>query len=147
MYGEGKTRGKVAELRISAATNQACAAIMLPLEASLRAYVKLFLLKNYDDLRRLSSGGVQPNLNLSIVREIAVPMPPEPEQVVIVEEVERRLSVADAVAADVDAQLARSKRLRRSILQRAFEGRLVPPIHGEGQRPHEPTSPQTSFSF
>ena len=51
---------------------------------------------------------------------------PTAEQAAIVEEVERRLSVADAVAADVDAQLARSKRLRRSILQRAFEGRLVP---------------------
>ena len=35
------------------------------------------------------------------------------------------LSVVDAVGAEVDRQLARAGRLRRAILQHAFEGRLV----------------------
>jgi type I restriction enzyme S subunit len=51
MYGEGKTRGKVSELLIDAATNQACAAIVMQgLSERVRDYTKLFFLKNYDDI-------------------------------------------------------------------------------------------------
>jgi len=127
MYGEGKTRGKVSELRLDAATNQACAALLFDGEAqNCKPFVKIFFRKNYDDIRRLSSGGVQPNLNLSIIRGTSVPLPPLAEQHRIVAEVERRLSVVAEVEAAVDANLARAERLRQAILKRAFEGRLVP---------------------
>ncbi len=105
MYGEGKTRGKVSELLIEAATNQACAALTFSnLSKDCRSYVKLFLQKNYDDIRRLSAGGVQPNLNLSIVKSTAISLPPLEEQRFIVEEVERRLSVVDKLEATVEAR-------------------------------------------
>ncbi len=125
MYGEGKTRGKVSELRIDAATNQACAILVFESAANVKPFVKIFLQKNYDDIRRLSSGGVQPNLNLSIVKQTQVPLPPLPEQHRIVAEVERRLSVVAALEAMVTANLARASRLRQAVLKRAFEGRLV----------------------
>ena len=126
MYGEGKTRGKVSELRIAAATNQACAALLFEgLAAPCKPYAKLFVRKNYDDIRRLSSGGVQPNLNLSIVRETSVPLPPSAEQEQIVAEVERLLSVVDDVEALVATGLMQAVRLRQSILKQAFEGKLV----------------------
>ncbi|MFH1817833.1 MAG: restriction endonuclease subunit S [Pseudomonadota bacterium] len=74
MYGEGKTRGKCSELRISATTNQALAALQA--DASAKAYLKLFLDFNYEETRKVASGGVQPNLNLSLVRAVRVPFPP-----------------------------------------------------------------------
>ncbi|MDD3544657.1 MAG: restriction endonuclease subunit S [Kiritimatiellae bacterium] len=123
MYGEGKTRGKCSELRISATTNQAIAAIQCSDE--IRAYLKLALWRQYEDLRLTASGGVQPNLNLSLVRAIVVPMPPLAEQSRIVAEVERRLSVVEEMEATVEANLQRATRLRQSILQKAFEGKLV----------------------
>jgi len=127
MYGEGKTRGKVSELRMDAATNQACAALIFDEPSRVcRPYVKVFLLKNYDDIRRLSSGGVQPNLNLSLVRDTLVPLPPLTEQHRIVEEVERRLSLVDELQTEVDHGLLRAARLRQSVLKHAFEGKLVP---------------------
>lgn len=46
MYGEGKTRGQVTELRIEAASNQACAAI-IPYIPTTKNFVKLYLLANY----------------------------------------------------------------------------------------------------
>ncbi|GAA4055841.1 hypothetical protein GCM10022409_48890 [Hymenobacter glaciei] len=127
MYGEGKTRGKVSELTFPAATNQACAALIFD-DAAMDAkeMVKLFFEKNYDDLRRLSSGGVQPNLNLSLIKATAVPLPPLAEQAEIVAEVERRLTVLDVLSQTLTAELKRAERLRQSLLHRAFTGRLVP---------------------
>ncbi len=118
MYGEGKTRGMASELMFSATTNQALAAIEVP--EMLLTFVKVVLWKNYDDVRKSASGGVQPNLNLSIVRAIHVALPPLAEQVRIVAEVERRLSVVEELEAAVTANLQRTTRLRQSVLQRAF---------------------------
>lgn len=124
MYGEGKTRGMCAELGIESSTNQALAAILAPKEV--RGYLKLFLLKNYDDTRRAATGGVQPNLNLGMVRSIRVPFPPLAEQFAIVEAVEAQLSVIDHLERDLDARLKSAQSLRQSILRHAFTGQLVP---------------------
>lgn len=53
-------------------------------------------------------------------------LPPLAEQKRIVEEVERLLSVAEAIAATVAVTEARGEVLRQSILKCAFEGKLVP---------------------
>lgn len=127
LYGEGKTRGKVSELLIEAATNQACAAIVLEGQAShVRPYVKLYFQKNYADIRRLSFGGVQPNLSLGIIKSTAIPLPPLDEQHIIVDEVERRLSLVEDLDNSIKVNLKRAERLRQSILIQAFSGRLVP---------------------
>lgn len=125
MYGEGKTRGKCAELMIPAATNQALAAIRIreTSEISL-AYVKWFLTFNYQNIRRKAAGGVQPNLNLGIVKNIQVPQHTKEEQNRIVSEIESRLSVCDQIEQTVDAALQQAEALRQSILKKAFEGGL-----------------------
>lgn len=126
MYGEGKTRGKCSELAIEASTNQAIAAIYFDRhDARIKPYLKYFLLKNYQDIRRESSGGVQPNLNLGIVKKTLIPIAPLAEQHRIVQEIESRLSVCDALEATLQTSLAQAEVLRQSILKRAFEGRLV----------------------
>ena len=56
----------------------------------------------------------------------AVRIAPLAEQRLVVEEVERRLSIADAEEKAIEAALKQAARLRQSILKRAFEGRLVP---------------------
>lgn len=65
-------------------------------------------------------------INQNSVGRYAIPLPPLAEQVRIVAEVERRLSVLDTLERTVEQNLARCGRLRQSILKRAFEGRLVP---------------------
>jgi len=54
------------------------------------------------------------------------PLPPLAEQRRIVEEVERRLSVVEALEEALETNLRRAERLRQAILKRAFAGRLVP---------------------
>ncbi|MDD5003456.1 MAG: hypothetical protein PHS70_04945, partial [Acidithiobacillus sp.] len=58
------------------------------------------------------------------LNEVSIPLPPLDEQLRIVEEVERRLTLLRATEAQVDANLQRAERLRQSILAQAFSGRL-----------------------
>ncbi len=126
MYGEGKTRGKCSELNIDAATNQALAAITLLEEnKDSKKFLKLFLLKNYEEIRLLSSGGVQPNLNLTIIKNTIIPFPSLKEQHQIVSDIESRLSVCDKVEKDIADSLEKAQALRQSILKKAFEGTLL----------------------
>ena len=124
MYGEGKTRGMCSELQIESTTNQALAAIQA--HSGVRAFLKVFFAKNYQDIRRAASGGVQPNLNLGMVREVSLPLPPFAEQEAVVEAVEDQISVIDHLEADIDAKLKSAQSLRQSILRHAFTGQLVP---------------------
>lgn len=126
MYGEGKTRGKVAELLIEAATNQALAALVLRDAAEpCRSWVKLHLDNIYESIRRRASGGVQPNLNLDLVRQLVIALPPLAEQHRIAAEVDRLLSVVEELVQTYIVSEKRSQRLRQAILKRAFEGQLV----------------------
>jgi type I restriction enzyme S subunit len=125
MYGEGKTRGKCAELMISAATNQALAAIELHQNTEcFRNYLRWFFVLNYQLIRRKASGGVQPNLNLGIIKNISVPIFQEEDQIKIVEEIESRLSVCDSIEKTVDSVLQQADAMRQNILKKAFEGEL-----------------------
>ena len=69
LYGQGKTRGQVSELKIEASTNQAIATIIVYEEKVYNRYLKYFLKKSYLDLRKKASGGTQANLNLTIIKK------------------------------------------------------------------------------
>jgi type I restriction enzyme S subunit len=127
MYGEGKTRGKCSELVIPATINQAIAALVLE-EAAIvcKPYIKSFLLKSYDDMRNQASGGVQPNLNLQIVRSIAIPIPPVDEQHAITDTLSAQLEAAKDQGMAIDLSLKQSTAQRQNILRAAFAGQLVP---------------------
>lgn len=79
MYGQGKTRGKVGVLGIDAATNQACAAILLK-EGYSTDYVFQYLAAHYDDIRELSNKGGQENLSGGLIEFIPVLIPNIKEQ-------------------------------------------------------------------
>lgn len=70
-------------------------------------------------------GTTRLRLTIPIFRDLPVPLPPIAEQHRIVSEVECRLSVIDELEAVFAANLNRAERLRQSILQHAFSGRLT----------------------
>lgn len=124
MYGEGKTRGTAAELAIDATTNQACAAVALH-DPDLKSWVRLVLDANYTKVRRLAAGGVQPNLNLSIVKAIEIPMPSDRMRADLLA---RRTALDEAngrLLSELSAARRRATRLRQSLLTMAFSGRLA----------------------
>lgn len=124
MYGEGRTRGTVAELGIDATTNQACAAVVLD-DPELRSWVRLVLDANYTAMRRMAAGGVQPNLNLSLVRSIEVPIPPESIRATLLEKLGELNASRKRLSAELSAAKMRSKHLRSAILFAAFSGGLT----------------------
>lgn len=125
MYGEGKTRGQVTELRLEATCNQACAAILVDEARVSKEFLKLRLLENYEETRKVAAGGNQPNLNLNKVREIPVNLPSEMEQTEIVRRVEELFAYADKIQQQADAALQRVNSLTQSILAKAFRGELT----------------------
>lgn len=94
MYGQGKTRGQVSELRVAAGTNQACAAIRPIInDANHRRYIKLCFMKVYDEIREGAAGGAQPNLNMGKIANTLIPVPPLAEQTRIVQKVDELLAL------------------------------------------------------
>ncbi len=127
MYGEGKTRGKCAELGLAATINQAIAAIvLLPSALACKAFVKTVLLDSYEAMRAKASGGVQPNLNLQIVKSLALPLPPLVEQTEITSALAEQLASMQELAESLAALQRQSTAQRQNLLRAAFAGQLVP---------------------
>jgi type I restriction enzyme S subunit len=76
-------------------------------------------------LESKQKGTTQKFVPLGLLRAFVVALPPLAEQTRIVEEVERRLSVVEELESLVTTNLQRGTRLRQSILQKAFEGKLM----------------------
>jgi len=120
MYGQGKTRGQISELLIEATTNQACAGIVLHEQhADHRAYVKLVFEKSYDEIRELSAGGAQPNLNVGKVKAMPISLPPLAEQSRII----ARVTDLRALCAQLRERLATTSqtqsRLAATLIEKA----------------------------
>jgi type I restriction enzyme S subunit len=73
----------------------------------------------------ISHGGTMDILNLTILKEIPIPLPPLNEQNIIVEELERISSIEKELESAGETNLKRAERLRQSILKKAFSGRIV----------------------
>lgn len=79
MYGQGKTRGKVAMLGMPAATNQACAAI-LPHDEIDQRFTFVSLCGRYEEMRAVSNAGGQENLSQGLIRELLFKYPKDSEE-------------------------------------------------------------------
>lgn len=115
MYGQGKTRGRVGIIEIAAATNQACAAI-LPSDRISRGFLFHVLRIQYERLRAMGRGGNQANLNLSMIKELEVPIPPLDLQHQFVAKAE----AVRGIAAHQTAALATAQATFDALLHRAF---------------------------
>jgi type I restriction enzyme S subunit len=74
-----------------------------------------------------------PGLNLRDVRRLPIPLPPLEEQDAIIRRLEEVTAPITSLSAAVQAALARCEELHKALLERAFNGELVP--HVEGERP------------
>ncbi len=126
MYGEGKTRGKAALLEFESTCNQACAAISYDRAILDGRFLRTFLNVQYEANRRLSSGGVQPNLNLGLIKAMEVPVPALEVQKSVADRAEEVVSACTQLLDTLATARRRAVTLRRTVLAEAFTGQLVP---------------------
>lgn len=125
MIGQGKTRGQVAILDVSACHNQNTAALRVPDGFVVSEFLYFFLSKQYDETRRVGGGNNQQALNKASVQSLVFPLPPLEEQAEIVRRVETLFAHADKIEQQAQAGLARVNQLTQSILAKAFRGELT----------------------
>ena len=119
MYGQGKTRGKVALLRIESTINQAFASIK-PNKNYSTNFVFNYLDKSYEKIRDLSHGSNQDNLNLDIVKALQIPLPPLKEQ----EKIAEILTTWDE-AITKQTELLEAKELqKKALMQKLLSGEV-----------------------
>ena len=72
-----------------------------------------------------SSSGLH-TLSTGKIKSVRLHLPPLTDQVALVAEAQRRLSLLDAADRSISAGLSKAEQLRRSLLAAAFSGKLVP---------------------
>lgn len=119
MYGQGRTRGRTGRLTRPAATNQACAAI-IPNKNVNYTFLWYQLIIQYETLRNLARGGNQPNLNLSMIKQFEIILPPKELQdnfsdIIVKIEKQKKL---------IEKSLIHFENNFNSLMQLAFKGEL-----------------------
>ncbi len=99
-------------------------------------YLSLFLQKSTPDFKAIASGGAQAFVSLKQLRNYLIPIPPVKEQKRIVSKIENLIKLINKYE---ELQLTYNsindeitKELKKSILQEAIQGKLVPQIAEEG---------------
>ena len=78
-----------------------------------------------DLIDRVAVGSGVKHLRVGDVERLPVPLPPAAEQIRIVAEVDRHLSIVREVEAEVDTNLKRALALRQATLSRVFSGGMI----------------------
>ena len=127
MYGA--TIGKLGILKIPATTNQACCACV-PFTDIYNEFLFYFLMSQKVAFVKRGEGGAQPNISKEKIVSTLMPLPPVAEQKRIVEKLRILQPYIDyyAVLEKSDIKLTQSfpEKLKKSILQYAVQGKLVP---------------------
>lgn len=116
MYGQGKTRGKVAMLDIDAATNQACSAIIIREKRIKAGFVFQNLASRYEEIRKISNSGGQENLSAELIEDIYFSYPEnEKEQETIIDVLSSLDNLITAQGQRIDALRIHKKGLMQQL--------------------------------
>lgn len=90
-------------------------------------FVLLFRSETFQQLIfEKSLGTAMPNMvGMTELKEIPIPIPSIQEQLQIISEIENRLSICDNILTNIGEALEKAEALRKSILKKAFEGKLL----------------------
>jgi type I restriction enzyme S subunit len=129
LTNSGATLGVPKICTFDATFNDGIAAFLC-LPDFLKSYLYWFLCSKTEAFRNINQGTAQPNLNTDIIKATLFPLPPLAEQKRIVAKIEELLPKVEEYGNAQDALDKLNKelpeRLKKSILQEAIEGRLVP---------------------
>ena len=127
MYGA--TIGKLGILQTPATTNQACCAC-IPFTGIYNEFLFYFLMSQKLAFIKRGEGGAQPNISKEKIVATLMPLPPKAEQKRIVEKLHILQPYIESYTLlekeDIKLHHSFPKILKKSILQYAIQGKLVP---------------------
>jgi type I restriction enzyme S subunit len=126
LNGQGKTRGTVALLRVKATCNQSLVSIFPKhINEILPEYIYCNLHGRYDEIRRITGddGNDRRGLNMPLIRNIEIPLPPLKKQQRIVAILDEAFAVIAKAKANAEQNLKNAKELFESYLQSVFENK------------------------
>ena len=123
MYGQGKTRGMTALLKVPSATNQACAGIAVYSKDITVSYLWLFLMGAYDAIREKANGSGQPNLSGALIADFNVTLPPIEEQMNICKTVAMRLPHIDSIIKQKETIVDKLTAYKKSLIYEVVTGK------------------------
>lgn len=130
LAGQGKTKGMCAQLAIDATCNQSMAAILPDFGVS--RYLLYWLSANYRNIRGMASDDLRDGLNLVLLGQIPVPVPPTAEQEAIA-------AYLDTETARIDMLLAEKGRLIETL--REYRQATISEVITQGLDPAAPKKP------
>lgn len=122
----GATIGKTGLARKAGACNQQINAI-IPNNNFIPKFIYYFCISNkfQEEIIKNASSTTLPILNKRKFSELEYLIIPITEQLKVVDEIEKRLSVYDKIEEIIETVLVQSESIRQSILKKAFEGELI----------------------
>lgn len=106
LAGQGKTRGKVAILEIETTCNQSLAGIITDKELIFNEFLFYNLENRYQELRNISGGEGRTGLNLKLIKNFKIPVPPL--------NLQKKIAIA---LASIDERITKNLLLKENFLK------------------------------
>lgn len=124
MYGQGKTRGMTALLKIAASTNQACAGLTVINNSIKTEFLWQSLIGAYRAIRAEAAGSGQPNLSASLIGDFHITLPPLQEQEDILRYIEEKTAQISELIKKEELQLEKLTEYKKSLIYEAVTGKI-----------------------
>lgn len=124
LAGQGKTKGMCAQLDIDATCNQSMAAILPDFGVS--RYLLYWLSANYRNIRGMASDDLRDGLNLVLLGQIPVPVPPIAEQEAIAVYLDRETARIDELILEKEGLIGLLREYRQATISEAVTQGLDP---------------------
>jgi type I restriction enzyme S subunit len=119
LYGQGKTRGRVAILEIEASTNQACLGF-LNLKNITTNFLYIVLTNEYSKLRDLSNDGAQKNLSGNLLKKYLLKIPSDIDEQLKIDDLFFKI---ERSVLDEENKLSKLKSTKTGLMQDLLSGK------------------------
>lgn len=84
-------------------------------------YIQYFFLTSKNEITKYAPATAQKNINLGIINELIIPLPPLEEQKEIVKKIEKLFTICDELEKQINSSYQNTQTLMQSVLKEAFE--------------------------